>query len=331
MASPRSMVLSRSPSLPLPLPSSPSPLLLLRPLRLLLLTLPKKSPSRPKTDKHCPMTTPYVCYACHLVTTTHMFPAHHSGLSTAVSCILSSCTRHVYSVRTHRRCQHIISDPPLHSVHRAYIASSRILHSLRLSRLPVSLSVLCFILVILSYPLLSSLLCYNPKFAASSQAILRFVYCCKTTRLHNIHSFVHFFIQSLLLSRLRYIRDNLCRGGTPDVWYYTTFNSSIQLQVYGTMPSAACNTLHIGLISHLSLHLPSLEIFHLHATAGSNRADPVDSRLAVLMQGADRLIGSIRAHNEDHADAIVERPRHFERRDAAVVHEEAEDRRKHPR
>ena len=59
-------------------------------------------------------------------------------------CILYpfSCTRHVYSERTLRRCQHIISDPPLHSVHRAYIASSRILHSLCLSRLPVSLSVL---------------------------------------------------------------------------------------------------------------------------------------------------------------------------------------------
>ena len=88
MGSLRSMVLSRSLSPPLLQPSFPSPLLLLPPLRLLLLTLPRKSPSRPKTDKPCPMTTPSVCHARPLVTTTYMFPAHHPGLSTAVSCIL---------------------------------------------------------------------------------------------------------------------------------------------------------------------------------------------------------------------------------------------------
>ncbi len=75
---------------------------------------------------------------------------------------------------------------------------------------------------------------------------------------------------------------------------------------------------------------PCQYIPHLHSWRGGDLSDAVHRRRAPL-QRVHHLVDLCRADDEDHADPIVERARHLERRDVPVLHQEAEHRWQLPR
>lgn len=75
---------------------------------------------------------------------------------------------------------------------------------------------------------------------------------------------------------------------------------------------------------------PCQYIPHLHSWCSGDLSDAVHSRRAPL-QCVHHLVDLRRTDDEDHADAVVERARHLERRDVPVFHQEAKDGRQLPR